>query len=1645
MWLLVSLFVLLCPVNGEAATWTTGLTHIPAAGANRLLVFITANEATTDRDITAVTYGGQNMTIGVEQVVNLGGLFSRAEIWYLDEAGISASAGSDFVVTYTGSPSESHHAAATFSQINQASPIVATASSTTTSGVTISTPSFSVVQGGVSVAGAAHGAAGSYNDGAWGAGWVEGSDQAGASATLGTADTDPPYSSNGSDSATATHTISTNRQVMVAASLRPAATCPTVTNTLDYGPGSLRDCIAYANSNAGTTIVFDIPDTAPGYTTSGGNSWWRIAPTSALPAITGNGTVIDGTTQAANYGADTNSLGPEIEIDGSGAGAGVSGLTVNVPGGNATISHLVVDNFSLSGILLQGGSTTVTGSYLGLEPDGDTLAGNNTSTTSYHGGIRIVSAGNTIGGTDAADRNVISGNTLAGIVLNGAGATGNQVLGNYIGLDATGTLDRGNIFDGEGIEFQLADGNTIGGTAAGARNVISGNASDGMEIDGSSNNVIQGNYIGTDYTGTVVIPNDRDGIDINSDLATGSTGNLIGGTAAGAGNLIRGNALNGVELRDDTVVGSTTDNSILGNLIYGNGDLGIDLEPVGVTLNDAGDGDAGVNGLQNFPVITAASSLGISTTVTGTLSSQPTATYRLEFYYNATPDPLGYGEGDSFLGTTSVTTDGTGDASFTVNFPVDLTPGMEVTATATSPTGSTSEFAANVAVLTDTCPTVITTADTGPGSLRQCIAYANSNVGTTIVFDIPDTAPGYTTSGGNSWWRISPASVLPTITANGTVIDGTTQASNYGSDTNSLGPEVEIDGSGAGAGVAGFTITGGGSTVEGLVINRFGGDGVLITNNGGNTIIGNYIGTDPSGTADQGNGDEGVDIRTANNTVGGTAASDRNIISGNADDGLAIESASATGNSVMGNYIGIDATGNAPIANDANGVAIKTGASDNIVGGSAAGAGNIISGNTASGLVIRDGGTTGNTVQGNLIGTDATGTLNVGNTASGIQITGGAQTNAIGGTGAGEGNTIAYSGQDGVWVDGATTTQNPILGNLIYDNGGLGIDLAPDGVTSNDAGDGDAGPNNLQNYPVITARITNGVTTTVTGTLNSQPTTTFWLEFYWTYSPDPLGYGEAESFLGTATVTTNAVGNAPFTVTLPAPLPVGAYTTVTATDPAGNTSEFSEAFIDPPTSCPTVTRAADEGVSTLRECINLANLSPGTNITFNIPNTDPGYTTSGGNSWWRIAVDDELPEIRADGTTIDGTTQTINQGNTNSLGPEIEITSGSVRSKSGLVLLSSNNVMKGLIIGGFDAVNGNGIELSGLFTSSGNAIYGNYIGTDHTGIAANANNNGIYMFQDTASNIIGGTGPGEGNVIAFNVEAGIWIIDNDSDNNLISGNSFFENGDIAIDLKNKGVTPNDAGDVDDGPNEELNFPVISSIIRSGTGFAVAGSVGAGNTVQFFRVGNPASPTVNPDPTGYGEGYLYIATAGALVEGGGSDGDPAAGSFRFTVPGTDLSTGDFLSSTAIDAANNTSEFSSNFVLPLFLVKQAVLVADGSLISNAATLPRGTVFKFLIYTENPGAARSDVSIRDVLDSAFAYSSGSLKVDNSAAVGTSVQTIYATVNGTAALSDTIDADVASITGSTIDVGDRFVGNGTLDILANRIWALLFTVRMQ
>lgn len=467
----------------------------------------------------------------------------------------------------------------------------------------------------------------------------------------------------------------------------------TVTTTADSGLGSLRNCINYANGNPGITIRFDIA-TAPNRS-AGADDWWAISPTTPLPAVTAVNIDIDASTQTTNQG-DTNSSGPEIELDGIGAGAAADGLVIAGGSSGNTIRGFAIGNFSDNGIHLLGGSNTIAGNYLGLSADGTTVAANNTNDTAQQGGLLIESASNTIGGTVDADRNVVSGNLQSGILLIGAGATGNDIYGNYIGLDAGGSLDRGNTE--EGIDLEFADNNTIGGPLNGQRNIISGNDSDGIEIDDSDDNVVQNNYIGTDVTGVFVIPNVRDGIDINEEGGDGSSGNLIGGSGANEGNLIRGNSIYGVQVREP----ASTGNSFLRNSIYENVALDIDLNDDGISINDANDADPGPNDILNYPNITKVSHSSGTLTVDYTLDV-PAGDYRIEFFRNpGGGHGTGNGGGESFASAHTITHGGTGLEIFSHSFAGAAGDVITSTATEESPGpvyGSTSEFSnAEIAV-----------------------------------------------------------------------------------------------------------------------------------------------------------------------------------------------------------------------------------------------------------------------------------------------------------------------------------------------------------------------------------------------------------------------------------------------------------------------------------------------------------------------------------------------------------------------------------------------------------------------------------------------------------------------------------------------------------------------------------------------------------------------------------------------------------------------------------------------------------------------------------------------------------------------------------------------------------------------------------
>jgi hypothetical protein len=348
---------------------------------------------------------------------------------------------------------------------------------------------------------------------------------------------------------------------------------------------------------------------------------------------------------------------------------------------------------------------------------------------------------------------------------------------------------------------------------------------------------------------------------------------------------------------------------------------------------------------------------------------------------------------------------------------------------------------------------------------------------------------------------------------------------------------------------------------------------------------------------------------------------------------------------------------------------------------------------------------------------------------------------------------IAFNQRNGVSFNSGTG--NPVLGNRIHSNNLLGIDLGNNGVTANDAGDGDSGPNGLLNFPVITSANESGGSIDVDFDLDV-PAGDYRVEFFTNPSgADSSGNGEGESFADAVTITHGGTGVESFNHSFAGS--TGDILTVTATEefagPSyGSTSEFAAAFttLALPV-CPgnVVTNTADTGANSLRDCIRIANGSPGTNISFNIPG--PENRSSGGDTWWGITLVTPLQTVTAAGTVIDGRTQTTNQGNTNSRGPEVEIDgSGAGAGANGLVIgaTAGGSSIRNLAIGNFID---NGILLLG----GSNLIAGNYIGLSADGDSVTPNNGDDTPYQagirvESASNTIGGTTAADRNVISAN-------------------------------------------------------------------------------------------------------------------------------------------------------------------------------------------------------------------------------------------------------------------------------------------------------
>lgn len=717
-----------------------------------------------------------------------------------------------------------------------------------------------------------------------------------------------------------------------------------VTNTLDSGTGSLREAIQFANANAETRILFNIPTSDPNYHATEGI--WVIQPRTALPDLM-RGTVIDGSSQPG----DTNPFGPEIVLNGSLIIAYESGFLVEAA--DSVIHHFVIQSFPADGVTLSGNHVTgchISGCYIGTDHLGTTSIPNGGA------GVQILNGAqeNTIGGEGASDMNVISGNGSNGIVLDGAN---NAVVGNYVGVDRSGLVAIPN--GGQGIAIR-ENGSQVGRASAALPNIIAGNSKQGILLQKFVNGPVTDTkivrtYIGLGSDGNTLIPNQLTAVLLET-LCQRIT---IGGASEAERNLIAGSPNAGIVVsRPSTEI-----------LIQGN-HIGLDH-----TGSLARPNQHGID-LRN-----ARNARVLGNVISGNHQYGIACGARLVF-----------------------------SATDNLNIP------------------NNNVIAGNIIGLNAAGLAAVPNGRTG-------IAIYHLSWGNTIG---GPNAEDRNVIAGNGNWGV-----------------------HIGGPFNDLGP--------AGSG-----------------------------RTGSNKVYGNWIGTPAAGSASVGNAWGGVAIEeSTNNDVGGPEAGMRNVISGNATQGIAIFGLGAANNRIQGNYIGLTPDGLAilPTTSSQNslwsgaGINIWNGAQDNFIGGTAPGQGNYISGNMGSAITLSDNGTTGHFIYGNTIGL----LINrqaAGNGRVGIALWDHASNNAIGGTVSGTGNTICHHADAAITMANTGTTNNPILGNAIFAN-----DTNPDHVPVKlfwnaetgpgliDGLDNDFGPNGLQNAPVLQFASVQADGLTVTGTL----------------------------------------------------------------------------------------------------------------------------------------------------------------------------------------------------------------------------------------------------------------------------------------------------------------------------------------------------------------------------------------------------------------------------------------------------------------------------------------------------------------------------------------------------------------------------------
>ncbi len=711
----------------------------------------------------------------------------------------------------------------------------------------------------------------------------------------------------------------------------------------------------------------------------------------------------------------------------------VDGLRIQGSNGSA-IRGLQLVNFPSAGISLSGGAQNI-----------------------------IIGGDRTIGAGPLGQGNLISGNGSDGMGISDSDTMSNTISGNTIGADLSGTSAVGNA--AEGIFF--AGGpkyNVVGGDTPGEGNLVSGNGGVGVKFDGDDTlgNIVSGNTIGTDVSGNFAIGNGNGGVMIQSGCAY----NVIGGDTPGEGNLISGNEGPGIRIH-----GSNT----LGNLVVGN-TIGTNISGT-AAISNTGEGIVIGDGAQ-YNVV-GGDTPGERNLISGNGSQPWHAGVRFENTGTLSNTVIGNYIGTNAGGTAIIGNAGEG---------VQIRDGAQYNVVG----GDTPE--------------------------ERNLISGNGSAGNSAGVRIIDSGSMSNTVSGN----------YIGTDVNGTAILGNNRDGVWIGDS------------------AGYNIIGGatvaernlilGSEMFGVSIYQSPGNqiqnnlisgnhdaGVFIQGNSsiGNAVRGNYIGTNINGTVGLGNGG-GVLISNgaAYNVIGGNTPAERNLISGNSDNGVYIVDSGTLSNTVSGNYIGTDVSGSYAIPNQWQGVGVRGGASYTRIQD------NLISGNGWDGVHIWDASTIRIAISDNHIGTNISGTAAISNTHSGIGINSGAHDNTIG-----PGNVIAYNGDAGVWVGpwvGSAPINNTVTQNSIYDNTNDGIYLVDGG--------------NLELFPPI---LTNVTTHSVAG--QAPPNST--VEIFSDAADEGRFYH--------GSTTADASGAFSFSQ---AGAFTGANVTATATDGDGNTSEFSAGY-----------------------------------------------------------------------------------------------------------------------------------------------------------------------------------------------------------------------------------------------------------------------------------------------------------------------------------------------------------------------------------------------------------------------------------------------------------------------------------------------------